>query len=109
MEYDNWIVSEIPGLHRMYANLGDDGHWVYWEPLADGRWKWNPKWVKYDNETLRNILADLESEWMDLLKKEEETPQNEKTNEWYKFLEVQKKSLDSTIVYYQKKLGINNT
>jgi hypothetical protein len=108
MEFDNWIVSEIPSLHRTYANLGDNGHWVYWEPTADGRWQWNPKWVEYDDDTFRNILTDLESEWMDLLREEDETPENDKTNEWYQSISGRKLSLDTMIVYYQRKLKINN-
>lgn len=42
------IVDEIPSLHRTYANLSATGHWVYWEQLPDGRYKWAPKWVEDD-------------------------------------------------------------
>jgi hypothetical protein len=42
------IVDEIPRLHRTFANLSDDGYWDYWEPLANGKFKWNPRWIKFN-------------------------------------------------------------
>ena len=107
MDSGNWIVDEIPGLHRTYANLDDEGYWVYWEPTDDGRWRWNPKWVVYDHTIFRNILTELELELSKLVKEEAETPEKDKTNEWYQSIAGRKLSLDTEISYYHHKLAIN--
>jgi len=98
----------IPSLHRTYANLGGNGEWVYWEQTADSRWKWNPKWVTYTHTMLQTILKELEAEWMNLLREEDDTPEKDKTDEWYQTFTGRKLSLDTEIVYYQQMMRLNN-
>ena len=98
----------IPSLHRTYSNLGGNGEWVYWEQTTDSRWKWNPKWVTYTHTMLQTILKELEAEWMNLLREEDDTPEKDKTNEWYQTFTGRKLNLDTEIVYYQQMMRLNN-
>lgn len=66
---------------------------------------WNPKWVTLNMEYWQSRLNELKKDMEGLEKCEKDTPEEERTTEWFHIISARRRDLVEDIRYTESKLA----
>lgn len=101
-EYDEPLA-----LHISFVNMDNEGYWDYWRINNNGKYVWCPRWISITEKEMYDQLIEAEKNWLEILQEEKNTPQSERTDEWYINISGRKLTAYNVLTNIQQSLRIN--